>query len=63
MTEAKPITHLKGGDKPTTVTVSDCAFFKYSIEHKSELEKVLLLLNISVKNRIQVYINKKPYPS
>ena len=59
--EARPLTLLKRGEI-TTHTVTDCVFFNYFIEEKSDFENLLLLLNVSKKENLQVFINKQVYP-
>ena len=48
---------------PLDVTVTDKLFFKYFIEDVSDLDNILLLLNLSNKKDLQVYINLVEYPS
>ena len=48
---------------PLQATVTDSLFFKYTIENTADLENMLLLLNISKKEDLQVYIHKNSYPS
>ena len=48
---------------PLEATVTDSLFFKYTIENKADLENMLLLLNVSKRNDLQVYIHKNSYPS
>ena len=50
-------------DPPLSVTVQDSVFFKYTIEDTSDLEQMLLLLNVSKKKDLQVYMHCKSYPS
>ena len=38
-------------------------FFKYTVSKETDLEKLLLLLNVTNKSGIQVYINKQEYPT
>ena len=49
--EARPLTLLKRGEI-TTHTVTDCIFFNYFIEEKSDFENLLLLLNVSKKENL-----------
>ena len=60
--EAKPIASLNLL-APLTATVSDSLFFKYQIQDTTDLENLLLLLNISNRKHLQVYIHKNSYPS
>ena len=48
---------------PMETTVTDSLFFKYTIEDTSDLENMLLLLNVSKKKDLQIYINSRSYPS
>ena len=41
----------------------DSIFFKYSIQDTSDLENLLLLLNVSQRQNLQIYIHKNSYPS
>ena len=59
--EAKPVVELKQGE-PVDVSISDSAFFKYTIQEEVCLDQLLHLLNISQKKNLEVYINKKGYP-
>ena len=61
--EAKPVIMLENEADPTTVTVHDSAFFKYVLQDTSDLERLFLLLNVSNRKRLQVYIHKRNYPS
>ncbi len=61
--EAKPITQLTKEMEPFQATVTDSIFFKYTISDTSDLENMLLLLNISKRKDLQVYIHKNSYPS
>ena len=63
MKEAKPVTELQSSREPTPAVVKDSVFFKYTIKQKEDLDRVFLLLNVSVKEGIQVYISSKEYPS
>ena len=57
--EAKEITRLSNADTgPVTATVTDSLFFRYDIEDTSDLENLLLLLNISNRKHLQVYVHK-----
>lgn len=47
--EAKNITVLKPLLQPVDATVTDSAFFKYTIEDVSDLDNLHLLLNVSKK--------------
>ena len=61
--DAKPIVQLRHGES-TQATVMDSMFFKYVIEENtSELEHLLLLLNLSKRKDLQVYIHHAAYPS
>ena len=46
---AKEITELSNSMPPLSATVTDSLFFKYTIEDLSDLENLLLLLNVSNK--------------
>ena len=48
---------------PLEVTVNDSLFFKYTIDEKTDLEDKLLLLNVSNREDLQIYINSHSYPS
>ena len=61
--EAKPVVLLENTADPTPVTVHDSAFFKYVLQDTSDLERMFLLLNITNRERLQVYIHKRNYPS
>ena len=61
--EAKPIIQLKHSDPPLHTDVKDCMFFMYSIEDTSDLERLLLLLNVTNRKNLQVYVHRKNYPS
>ena len=61
--EAKPITMLNSESTSTTATVTDSMFFKYTIANTSDLENLLLLINVSNRKHLQVYIHKNSYPS
>ena len=60
---AKEITNLSNSMAPLNVTVSDSVFFKYTIEDLSDLENLLLLLNVSNKTDLQIYMHGNRYPS
>lgn len=60
---AKPITVLTKEMEPITATVTDSVYFKYTIEDTSDLEQMQLLLNISKRKDVQVYIHRAAYPS
>ena len=60
--EAKPVVELKQGES-VDVSISDSAFFKYTIQAEVCLDQLLHLLKISQKQNLQVYMNKKGYPS
>jgi hypothetical protein len=47
--EAKEITELSNKSEPIPATVNDSVFFKYTIQDVSDLENMLLLLNVSKK--------------
>ena len=49
--------------EPFTTTVADSIYFKYTIEDISDLEQMLLLLNISKRKDLQVYVHRAAYPS
>ena len=61
--EAKPITELSNSQGPITSTVTDSVFFKYTIQDLSDLDNQLLLLNISKRKDLQIYIHRIEYPS
>ena len=61
--EAKPITKLHKEMAPIEATVSDSVYFQYTIEDTSDLEQMLLMLNISKRKDLQVYIHRAAYPS
>ena len=61
--EARPLTSLSNDGEPTTATVHDSVFFKYVIQDASDVERLFLLLNVSNRKRLSVYINRKNYPS
>ena len=61
--EAKPITELSSLAAPLQTTVTDSVFFKYTIQDTSDLENLLLLLNVSKKKDLQIFIHKTSYPS
>lgn len=61
--EAKPIKKLTQGKGRVRAKVQDSAFFKFEISDTSDLENHLLLLNVSRKNNLRVFIHKKSYPS
>jgi hypothetical protein len=61
--EAKHITLLEQDLAPTRATVIDSLFFKYVIQDTSDLENMLLLLNVSNRKHLQVYVHKNSYPS
>mmetsp|Transcript_36906 Transcript_36906/g.48500 ORF Transcript_36906/g.48500 Transcript_36906/m.48500 type:complete len:224 (+) Transcript_36906:560-1231(+) len=48
---------------PFQATVADSIFFKYTIEDKSDLENLLLLLNISKKKDLEIYVHSQAYPT
>ena len=48
---------------PLHATVTDSLFFKYTIEDTTDLEHMLLLLRISKRKDLQIYISKNSYPS
>ena len=60
--EAKPITELSNSQGPITSTVTDSVFFKYTIQDLSDLDNQLLLLNISKRKDLQIYIHRIEYP-
>ena len=49
--------------EPVNVEIKDSAFFKYVIQNTKDLEKLFLLLNVSNRKRVQIYVHKKNYPS
>ena len=59
--EARPVTILDAS--VYSATVRDSLFFKYGIKDKSDFENALLLLNLSKKEHLEVYIGKNSYPS
>ena len=61
--EAKVITQLKKEMPPLNATVVDSLYFKYLIEDNSDLENMLLLLRVSKRKDLQIYIHKNSYPS
>lgn len=61
--EAKQIILLGKDQGPTTATVTDSLFFKYVIQDTSDLENMLLLLNVSNRKHLQIYVHKNSYPS
>lgn len=63
MKEAKPIKTLTKDMAPFEATVTDSLFFKYTIEDTSDLENMLLLLNVSKRKDLQIYIHSRCYPS
>ena len=48
---------------PIQTTVTDSLYFKYTIEDTSDLENMLLLLNVSNRKDLQIYIHSRSYPS
>ena len=48
---------------PFETTVTDSLYFKYTIEDTSDLENMLLLLNVSNRKDLQIYIHSRTYPS
>ena len=62
MTEAKPVKLLRPGVE-MQATVQDSLFFKYMIQPGADFNSLLLKLNLSTKQGLQVYIDKNRYPS
>ena len=60
--EAKLVKNLVH-DESVSVEIKDSAFFKYVIQNTKDLEKLFLLLNVSNRKRVQIYVHKKNYPS
>ena len=60
--EARTVSQLNNG-LIRTVSIADSAFFKYTIDSKSDLERLNLLLNVSNRKNLQVFISKKQYPT
>ena len=48
---------------PIETIVTDSLFFKYNIENTHDLENMLLLLNVSKKKDLQIYMHSRSYPS
>ena len=61
--EAKAIQSLNKEMPPFEATVNDSLFFKYTIEDTTDLENMLLLLNVSKRKDLQIYIHSRSYPS
>ena len=60
--EAKPVKLLHAGET-ISVTVQDSLFFKYMLKETANLENHVLLLQVSQKEDLQVFIGKTRYPS
>ena len=45
------------------VSKEEPLFFKHAIEDTSDLEELLVLLNVSERKKLQVFLHTKPYPS
>ena len=58
MREAKTAEELKEGET-LDVSVSDSVLLRYTIKEDTDLDKLLHLLQISKKENLLVYINKK----
>ena len=61
--EAKAIQLLTKEMPPFEATVVDSLYFKYTIEDTSDLENMLLLLNVSKRKDLQIYMHSRSYPS
>lgn len=50
-------------EAPLQATVTDKPlYFTYNLEHVEELENHLLLLNVSNRTKLQVYVHVHPFP-
>ena len=57
------IVAIDGLDVPYETTISDQPhFFTYSIAHIEDFERHLLLLNVSNRSKLQVYLHYYPFP-
>ena len=62
-TPVSSVTSLDNLDAPYEATIGDDAlFFTYSVESVEELENHLLLLNVSNRTKLQVYVHLHPFP-